>query len=147
MVHPQNVEIAFHEDTLVLTGNGILGEIDAVERLFLVVNLRLGRVLVFRAFLVVGEDAAAEADDASRQAVYGEHHAAVVAVIEAIVALDRQAYLLQKLFAIAVFLGVFGEGIPFGGVVTEVELLYDGVEVAALAEILETDGLAFVGVP
>ena len=81
LVHAQHVEIAFHEDTFVLAGDGVFGKIDTVKRLLLVVNLRLWRVLVFRAFLVVGEDAAAKADNTPRQAVDGEHHTAMVTVV------------------------------------------------------------------
>ena len=80
-MHAQHVEIAFHKDAFILSGDGILGEVDAVECLLLVVNLRLGRVLVFRAFLVVDENTASEADDATRQVVDGKHHTSMVTVI------------------------------------------------------------------
>ena len=147
LVHSQHVEVAFHQDALVLFGDGALGKVDAIEGLLLVVDLRLGRVLVFRAFLVVGEDASTEANDASRQVMDGEHHTSMVAVVEPVVSFDGQADLLQQLIAVAILLGVLGEGIPFGWIVAQMELLYDGVEVAAFAEVFQTDGLALVCVP
>ena len=66
----------------------VLGKIDAVERLLLVVDLRLGRVLVFGAFLVVGEDTSAEADDTPCQVVDGKHHAAVVTVVKTLLSFE-----------------------------------------------------------
>ena len=78
----------------------------------------------------------------------GEHHAAVVTVvILAVLPFDGEAHLFKKFRIVTVLLGVFGEGLPFFGAVTQMELLDDGVEIAALTEILQSYRLAFVGVP
>ena len=71
----------------------------------------------------------------------------MVAVVKAVLSFDGQADLLQKLVRIAIFLGMFGEGVPFGGIVAEVELFDNRVEIAALTEIFKADGLTFLGVP
>ena len=42
---------------------------------------------------------------------------------------------------------MLSEGVPFGGIVTEVKFLDDGVEIAALTEILKAYGLALISVP
>ena len=42
---------------------------------------------------------------------------------------------------------MFGEGVPFGGIITEMEFLNDGIEIATLAEIFKADGLAFLRIP
>ena len=42
---------------------------------------------------------------------------------------------------------MFGKGVPFGWIITEVEFLDDGIKITTFAEILEADGLAFLRIP
>ena len=146
LVHRQHVQVAFHEVAFVLPGHLRLGEVDAVERLGLDVDLGFLGVDVLRDGLVLEEGPPAESDDAAAHGVDREHDAVVEAVVErAVVPLGTETGLRQVFRLVAFLHGGFGEG-GLGFRRPAEPVFRDGlVQQAAGAEIGIADGAALFG--
>ena len=151
LVHRYDVSVSLHHVDAVLLGYLFLCLIDAVELLFLVVYLRVGRVHVFLLHALGGlvELASAEGHHLAAHAYPGEYHASGKAVGKGWVPLDTvaQARLQQKLSLVALILCRSGQGIALWQAVAQSEAAHDVVAYAAAAEVLHTVGHAVGSVP
>ena len=103
LVHRDDVRVTFDQDAAVLLRDRPFGEIDSVQDVAFVVDLRFRRVQVFRDFLVGAHRPAAECGYASADPVDREHYpAAETVVIAARLAFDRQSGADQELLFVAV---------------------------------------------
>ncbi len=83
LVHGDHVGVALHEIDVLLLVDGVLGKIDAIERVALMVDgVFAGVDILSRVFAVFLEHAAAEADDFAGVVVDGEDDTAAVDVVQ-----------------------------------------------------------------
>ena len=102
LVHREHVKIALNKDTLVLTRNFILGEIDSVQRPALHIDLRFLGIHVFRDGLVGLESSATESDHSAADRMYREDHAVMECVHHpAVVIFLAQAGIEEVLFLVS----------------------------------------------
>ena len=145
LVHGDDVGVSLHHVDAVLLGDGSLGLKDAVQFVVLVVDDGVGGVDVFLvyAFGARIEDAAAESHHLAADTYPWEHGATGEAVDEvAVVACVAESRLEQKLRFVALAQCLVRQCLAVVEAEAQLELLYDVVAYAALAEVLHADGAA-----
>ena len=148
LVQADHVGVALHQEAGVLLGDGLLGEVDAVERAALVVERALGAVEVLGALLVAAQGACPEGDHLAAEPVHGEGDAPVEEVPGgAVLAAFDPAGLLQQVRVEALLLRRGGEDAAAFGHVAQSEMADGLVAEAAFAEVAEADAAALLGVP
>ena len=146
-VRGHHVRVTLHDDDLLLLGHLAFGQVDAVEHLGLLVQLRLGGIEVLGALVVVEEAAGAEADGLPRDGANRPDDAAAEAVVQAAVALGEHAGCLQLLIGEALGAKVLEQVVPAARGVTDTELAgCGGVETAGAEEALRLLSISAVEV-
>jgi hypothetical protein len=142
-----DVRVAFHDDDLLGLGHIAFCQVNAVEHLGFLVQLRLGGVQVFGALVVVEEAAGTEADGFTGDGADGPDDAAAEAVVQAAVALREHAGSLQFLIGEALGAKVLEQVIPAARGVADTELAgCGGVETAGAEEVLRLLSISAVEV-
>ena len=142
-----DVRVAFHDDDLLSLGHIAFCQVNAVEHLGFLVQLRLGGVQVFGALVVVEEAASTEADGFTGDGANRPDDAAAEAVVQASVALREHAGRLQLLIREALGAKVLEQVIPATRGVADTELAgCGGVETAGAEEALRLLSISAVEV-
>ena len=77
-----NVRVTLHNDNLAVLRNRPFGEVDSVKHLCLVIDRRLWRIEVFRAFVVVAQSSCAETDGCTGHIANRPHNSTAEAVVD-----------------------------------------------------------------
>ena len=142
-----DVRVAFHDDDLLSLGHIAFCQVNAVEHLGFLVQLRLGGVQVFGALVVVEEAAGTEADGFTGDGADGPDDAAAEAVVQAAVALREHAGRLQFLVREPLGAKVLEQVVPAARGVADTELAgCGGVKTAGAKEALRLLGISAVEV-
>ena len=151
LVHGNHVGLTFHYKHAVFLHHGLLGQMDAVELAFFLIDGRSRRVDIFLLNALGGlvQLAGIEADNLSAQVKPREHHTSGKTVDEFTVALALIAQshahagirILKKIFLLITLLQQQRrQGLGLGQVVAQTELTDDIVTETAAAEILHANG-------
>ena len=132
-----DVRIAFHNDNLLSLGHIAFCQVNAVEHLGFLVQLRLGSVQVFGTLVIVKKAASTEADGFTGDGTNRPDDAATEAVIQATVTLREHAGSLQFLIGEPLGAKVLEQVVPAARGVADTELAgCGGVETAGAEEAL-----------
>ena len=132
-----DVRVAFHDDDLLGLGHIAFCQVNAVEHLGFLIQLRLGGVQVFGALVIIEEAAGTKADGLTGDGADRPDDAATEAVVQAAVALGEHAGRLQLLIREALGAKVLEQVVPAAGCVADTELAgCGGVEAAGTEEAL-----------
>ena len=129
-----DVRVAFHNDDLFGLGHIAFCQVNAVEHLGFLIQLRFGGVQVFGALVVIEEAAGTEADGLTGDGADRPDDATAEAVVQAAVALGEHAGRLQLLVGEALGAQVLEQVVPAAGCVADTELAGCGGVKAAGAE-------------
>ena len=132
-----DVRVAFHDDDLLSLGHIAFCQVNAVEHLGFLVQLRLGGVQVFGALIVVEEATGTEPDGFTGDGANRPDDAAAEAVVQAAVAFREHTGRLQLLVREALGAKVLEQVVPAARGVAYTELAgCGGVEPAGAKEAL-----------
>ena len=80
LVHRNDVRISLHQETAALLDNSVLRQIETVEFVALMINLRFRRIYILGHFAVRRHHASAECHDLARHGMHREYDPAVIAI-------------------------------------------------------------------
>ena len=147
-MHRQHVQIAFHQVAFIQLRYLALGEIDAVQRPALVVNLCLRGIYVFSdigGLVVRPERTSAECYDSSADRMYRKHRPVIEFVYQAaVIPLDADSGGRQEFLLVAFRQCGFSQCVSAFRRPAETIFLNRGIFQASAPEIGITDGSAFL---
>ena len=142
-----NIGIALHNDNLLGLGHLALSQVNPVEHLGFLVQLRFGGVEVLRALVIIKEAAGTKANSLPRNGANGPDNAAAEAVVETAVTLGEHTGSLEFLVSKTLGAQVFEQVVPATRGVAHTEVASrGGIEAAGAQEALRLLGLSAVEV-
>ena len=144
LMHRQDIQISLHQDTFVLTGNLVLGEIYSVQRPALHIYLGLLGIHIFRDSLVRLERAASERDHTAAHGMYREHHPVMEGIHHpAVIILLAQTGIQEIFLLVSCGTGCLCKGSAHYRSPSKTIFPDGGIVKSTASEILIANGLSF----